>query len=168
MGGFGYRPTGAATRTYKKGIGVFKNLRKKARKIAEEEAQDMAVDMHFILKFRFPLKGGNGRWPKFDPVQKSLKSYSKWNLESRSNGEYWLYNTATRGGDNFNYPKIVIRGVGWNMKPENAPFPRLVPGPNGKWFSSQMPNGLDPWIKIKRKDFAHNLGRRFKDEFKGN
>ncbi len=151
---------GVASITYKKALnGAFAKYANEAEAIAEREAEFMAQDMHFILKNRFPLLGGLGRWPKFDPEKYSKHSHRFWELQKRPDGSWWLTNNQTSGGDEFPYPRSLINGGPWNLK-SSLPTERI----NSEGFSKQMPKGLDPWIANKRKQFEENLKDAFARE----
>jgi len=149
----------------------FHSLQGKVKKIADEEAAIMANSMERILKNRRKLKGGNGRYPRWIPKltkgghwekKKSNKSFAAWSAVRRPSGEFWLYNGAT-SNSNYNYPHNLVYGTKWNAKVmqsvREGTSTRLV-ARGGKIFSTQMPNGLVPWLKIKRVDFEDNIKRR--------
>jgi len=163
MGGKGYDATGAANRAYKKSVTFFKDMRKDVEHINKRESLEMAQEMHNILKLRKDLKGqgsvfGMARYPKF--AGKSKFSHREWSLEPRANGEYWLYNDAVH--NYYNYPKALISGKGW--RDDVKAGGKLVRGSNGGLFSTQMPKGLDPWIKVKREELEYNIKKAIKDE----
>lgn len=147
----------------------FHNLSKKAKVIAEEEAEKMANSMVYILRHRQMMKGGNGQFPRWDnkgqsSVQ-SKKSFDAWMKQKRPNGEWWIANPATNPVDDYGYVRNLVTGKGWSAKVRNAPQPhRRLVRKGGLIFSSQMPNGLNPWLKIKRQDFEDKLKVRLHKE----
>lgn len=147
----------------------FDKLGDKVKRIADEEAKKMAVDMHFILKNRFPLKGGNGRYPKYDKKTVSMGEHSHkgWRLQQRANGEYWVANYH-ENSSGFNYTKILATGKGWSQRVMDGAWSRLSVGTKANGvFSTQMPNGLAPWLKIKRGDMEERVMSRVKKDLKG-
>ena len=151
----------------------FASLTNKARRIAEEEGQIMAEEMLFTLRHRFPMKGG-GRYPKWDPSEfdpqktrpLSNNSYKNWEIQKRSNGEYWLSNDTTVEwrGKNISYPKILATGKGWSYDAMYGDWKRLTFGPNGGIFSTWMPQGMEPWFKLKRSELEGRIAKRFLKE----
>ena len=137
----------------------FQNMRKKAEKIADEVALERTYKMLDILRHRKIMENVGGdlaRWPKWDNSPKgpaSKKSYSFWEAQARPNGEYWLINKVTGQGlgiEDFNYPRILATGKGWDSK---VTFGKEFNGKvrtNAQGFSTQMPRGLDPWLKRQR------------------
>lgn len=158
-------PIGASQ--FKVNDSFFEKLNKKVKVIAQQEAQQMAIDMHFILKRRFPLKGGNGRWPKSDrksDIKIGGHSHNSWRIQKRPDNQYWVANYHEAVGG-FNYTSILSTGKGWNSNVLNGHWKKLVTGTkvNGV-FSTQMPNGLAPWLEIKRGDMEENIMKRIKKE----
>lgn len=147
----------------------FTKLEKKAKDIAEEEALRMAKSMRYILRHRQMLKGGYGQFPRWDnqgqsKVQ-SKKSFDQWIIQTRPNGEYWITNPAEDPVTGYQYVRNLVTGRGWNNRTQSVsgPFRRLV-RKGSLLFSSQMPEGLNPWLKVKRQDFEDNVKARMKKE----
>lgn len=146
----------------------FHNLKKKAKIIAEAEAKNMANSMVFILRHRQHLKGSLGQSPKWNPSRfkysvkrpPSKKSYLKWFVDKRSGGEYWISNNA-EADNGYNYMKPVLTGKGWSSKVANGKLKRLVRAGNGL-FSDQLPQGIAPWLDIKRNELENNIRKQFK------
>jgi len=155
----------------------FTSLIGKAKKIAEDEADKISMDMQMRLRLRFPLEGsGNGRYPKWDPARtpnprkypKSAESFKNWKRQKRANGEWWLVNMS---GDveGYNYVSNLISGKHWNYKTIAAVFAgggqtkNLVQdGP--LIFSKQMPRGLGPWLIDRRELFETRVKNRMLKE----
>lgn len=145
----------------------FKQFGAKAEKIANEEAQQMAIDMHFILSRRFPLKGGNGRYPldvDRSPEKGGQHSFKGWRIQKRVNGEYWVSNHSLSSNEEIAYPYILANGKGWSTKVLMGDWKKLVRGADGLVYSKQMPNGLNPWLEIKRGDMEDRIVERFTKE----
>ena len=150
----------------------FKKLETAAKKIADEEAKKMAIDMQMILRLRFKLKGEpNSRFPKWNPSPKlkpkSKESYKNWKVQERKNSEYWLSNVSHSKDGTYNYVKPLVTGKGWNTTRvgwnNNSAGPnnhKLVRGSDGGLYSSQMPQGLGPWRAIKREEMKLKIQSR--------
>ena len=153
----------------------FDKLVGKARNIVDEESQKMANSMEYILRHRQTFKEVGGQYPKWDPSPKfkpkSKESFKNWKVQKRKNGEYWLGNVSSSRWGTYNYVAALVTGKGWNTSrvgwnnnnagPNNH---KLVRGADGGLYSSQMPNGLDPWKKVKREDLSYNIIKRFAKE----
>ena len=142
----------------------------KAKVIVDEESQKMAADMQMILRLRFKLKGEpDSRSPKWDPspnkFPESKGSFKNWTVQKRKNGEYWLGNIS-EGNDAYNYVRNLVTGEGWSSAINFGTnlHKKLVRGPNGGLFSTQMPQGLGPWKAVKKQDLFNNIQKRFYKE----
>jgi hypothetical protein len=157
----------------------FTALKGKARKIAQEETQSMSASMKYIITHRLQLKGGNGRYPRWDPspnnYPKSKKSFDFWKVQQRGDTEYWLMNGGNPSNiENHNYVRNLVTGKGWPLHMINAAFtgvkkdgtPSKIRAVGGLIFSTQMPNGLTPWLKIKRQTLIDNVNERIEQELK--
>ena len=157
----------------------FKDLEAKAIVIAGQESKNMAEQMVYILQHRQQLKGGSGQYPRYngDNGISSKKSFMGWTTipwgkkgkDKKQN--YWaITNTKNTmyDGDEFSYPTVLVSGnfpAGFH-----APYTweygksKKIVKRGGKYFSSQLPRGLDPWLKIKREDLIHKIQERFDRE----
>lgn len=129
---------------------------------ADEVVRDHVYTMKNTLRYRFPLGKGDGRYPRwdytFDNKQKSKGSYKHWQVVPKGDGKYVLHNDAT-GWGGYAYALPLISGKGWNkrhIEGRGGPWDRLVRNGN-KIFSKQMPNGLDPWLRRKKKELNIKL-----------
>ena len=149
----------------------FKKLGVTAAKIADEESQKMANSMEYILRHRQTFKSVGGKFPRWDPSPRtkpvSKRSFDNWRVQKRTNGEYWLGNVSSSQWGTYNYVAALVTGkgwntnkVGWNNASAGPTNHKLVRGPNGGLFSSQMPEGLDPWKSVKREEMKQNIIKR--------
>ena len=156
--------------TFKASDAFFDKLKGKAHEIVSEESQKMASTMEYILRHRQQFKFVGGQFPRWDPSYinpnqtrpKSNRSFDMWTVQKRSNEEYWLINNMRPEG-NFNYVRALLLGGPWNTtRPRTE---RLVPYKGGL-YSYQMPQGLKPWIAIKKQDLTDNIKTRMLKELK--
>ena len=146
----------------------FKLLGGKAKKIASEESQKMANSMEYILRHRQTFKAVGGQYPRWDPSYINIKqtrplskkSFDNWRVQPRTDGTYWLTNT-TREEGTFNYVRSLLQGGPWRTTRSRTA--RLVPYKGGL-YSYQMPQGLEPWKKIKRAELSKNIVTRIQKE----
>ena len=170
---------------YKKSVATnndfFKNLRVESVKIAHTVAADFAEEMKNTLIFRRNLKGGGGRFPRWNPSQDGRKatrplskqSYSKWVVKENvasskhkklSKGGFISYALMNIGDpEQAGYMKMLVTGKGWNHK--GNPGGKNKDGHparlNKEGFSTQMPEGLDPWLKLKKGELKDIFKHRF-------
>jgi len=151
----------------------FNAIKRRASKRSEELVEKFTQRMLAILQNRRSLIGG-ARYPRWTPSAKerhpSLKSFKQWKKMTKDTGGQYsittqLYNPAV-SKKGFNYPALLISGDGapkrWGetikrgetLRGEPA---KVVGTPGGKIFSSQMPQGLDPWLKYKRGQLEEEL-----------
>lgn len=167
----------------------FSKLKGNALKIANELAEKNAESMVYILRHRQRLKGQNGgQYPRFDgkdprrtPSNKpSNKSFDKWEAVKKKDGLYVIKNTAVsmayRHKDGYfkpdtwqySYAKALITGKSkyWGKNVKNSKLigtskSRLV-RKGSLIFSKQLPDGLEPWLKLKRDSYEKNLKKRIR------
>lgn len=154
----------------------FDGLVGRAKTAAMLMANKRANKMQQILVHRWLLgSAANGRFPRWDGSNgiPSLKSFSKWTVKPNGDEGFILFNDATdskrSGGQGFNYPQLLISGKGWREgvghssgKPLANIQKKLVRGPSGGLFSTQMPKGLDPWLKTERKLLEKDIKEAFR------
>ena len=161
----------------------FAGLKGKAKEIGEEEGERMANTMLHVLHNRQSMGAGNGQFPRHNPNTltgngkkvggKSKKMFNTWQKQRRGSGEYWIFtNGPNAGAESHNYAQQLISGKGWPYRMMNSAFTginadgsksKLVVS-NGLIFSSQMPKGLDPWLKLKRDIFIERTKERIAQE----
>lgn len=145
----------------------FKKLKAKAKEKADKIVADHAEHMYFILRNRSQMGSGLGRYPKWDGSNgiKSKNSFRNWNREVRPNGNIRLYNTTGTAEDiadsSFSYPLLLLHGEGTSA--EWGPKVTLGKGKvNAQGFSTQMPKGIDPWLKKKTDILKEKLKKEFR------
>ena len=146
----------------------FRNLTVKATAIASEEAKRMADSMVYILRHRQTFKVVGGHYPRWDGSNgiPSNRSFDAWAV-TKWGKDYWAITNNAAGyykGDEFSYPHLLMKGVGapkgWvKGQPKSIKLVRV----GNKYFSSQMPQGITPWVKIKREDLKNKIRKRFKE-----
>lgn len=157
----------------------FDGLIGKIKKISDEESQKMANSMEFILRHRQQFKTVGGQAPRWDPsyvnpnqkLPLSQKSFDKWRVTTQGQSGYYVLRNTTQPEGSFNYVTALVNGSNdWNTKggvrltSGDGPFPRLVKGPRGRLYSYQMPEGMGPWINLKRDELVQNISARIRTE----
>lgn len=146
----------------------FDGLKIKAAKKAQQLVLERANKMEQILTFRKNLGQGWGRFPRWDGSggKKSNRSFSKWRVQRASAGVYNLTNRAvSKDTWSWAYPKNLTNGVGWSAVIKRSdiggPNSKLVRGGYGMIFSSQMPQGLMPWLRHQRGLLKEDIKKSF-------
>ncbi len=146
-----YNPnlTRGASATTKGTSHFFKKLEKLAKEKANEVIETQSSIMYNTMRYRRTMLGEpNSRYPKWDGSNgvKSKKSYTKWVMSKNPNGSITLHNSAVAPISNFSYPLLLLNGpqgsYRWG-KPSKGLFGKV----NSMGFSTQMPNGIHPWLK---------------------
>ncbi len=156
--------------------GFFKALKRRSNERAEEVIADFSDRMLAILRNRRSLSAG-GKYPRWSPTPKephsSLGSYAQWKKYFQPGTAFsthvMLYNPATRPGG-FNYPSVLISGEGapksWGETADRGVTLKGEPAKvvrNGEGvFSTQMPQGLSPWLLLKRVQLRDELSAMLK------
>ncbi len=150
----------------------FHALEGAAKKIADEEADRMADTMLRVLHNRLSMGAGNGKFPRYDPNLpnakgkksggKSKKMFNTWGKQTRAHNEVWVFTDGV-DPEHHNYAQQLISGKGWFDRVKNGNLVRLV-RKGDKLFSSQMPNGLEPWLVLKRDLFKARVKERIDEE----
>jgi len=151
----------------------FHSLKGASKEIAKEESQRMANTMQRVLVNRLSLGPGNGNFPRYNPMLPdkngkprggaSKKMFNTWRIQKRSSGEYWVFTRGLNTPEYHNYAQQLITGKGWADKVKNGELKYLV-RKGDLLFSTQMPNGLEPWLKSKRKLFEERVKQRIREE----
>ena len=151
----------------------------KAKKIASEESLKMANSMEYILRHRQYFKDVGGQFPRWDPSPKSKpiskKSFNNWSVRPWGENAYALRYTDPASEES--YVKLLTNGLigdtnhvwyksfhGILKTARTKPFTSKLVMKNGRIFSSQMPEGLNPWLKVKRTELNKNIVRRMREE----
>ena len=149
----------------------FRNLSRRAEKIANDECFVFSEHLLTILKFRKQLAGGNGVIPKWDGSNKIISKESHKDWSRKKYGKYFAIMHTNKS--RFNYTNFLLHGAsvaraprGWFESASRGTTisgkPTKLVNTNGRIFSSQMPNGIDPWLVIKRKELIANISKEFK------
>lgn len=104
------------------------------------------------LLHRRSMGGGNGAFPKSDI--KKVHAHTQWTKKKTGETSWVLTNNHTNDG--YHYPNTLASGKGWSQKVLSGSWTRLRKGVGGV-FSTQMPNGLSPWIKIQTKHLKNDI-----------
>lgn len=150
----------------------FDKLESAIVKKAHALAQKRAEKMQYILYHRMLLGNAtNGRYPRWngDNNRKSNKSFAQWEIIKVSDGVFKLQNNATDPSTGYHYPAILMSGKGWNIGSRSkfskhkgisssGPYKKLVAN-DGGLFSTQMPHGLQPWIKLNWRQLKDEIAK---------
>jgi len=148
----------------------FANLTKKAKVIADKESSKMAGSMVHILTHRQKFKTVGGQFPRWDGSNgiKSKNSFSRWTKQKFKDGHWYVQNNFTDPATGHSYVRNLVFGVPlsdtkhhWVAAINNGSDKNLAIY-NGKVFSRQMPAGLEPWMKVKRKEMERNIKAAFR------
>ena len=127
---------------------VFKKIESRVEDAVKEAVRRRAAKMWRILRYRYAMfYGAVGRWPRYhdDKKKDGFHSFRRWKYEIRSEYNIRLYNDA-RAKDGFAYPLLLAKGPGPARK-----WPKKVwdnrKRVNSKGFSTQLPEGIMPFIK---------------------
>ena len=167
---------GSHTASVKTNTAFFKKLEKKFNDMVKDESKKMADDMQFVLKLRSNLKGqGGARYPKWQESKPpSNRSYAGWKKYELPSGNWAIRNDTTSRVGDFSYVKLLAKGADFSNAPRgwavsaasgltaDGSVSKLVMN-NMRIFSKQLPQGLDPWLKVKRKDFKNRIELRTKE-----
>ena len=142
----------------------------------------MATTLVHVFHNRLGMGAGNGQFPRHNPNVvngkghreggTSKKMFSTWQKQSKANGVYWVFTNGI-GAGHHNYALQLATGKGWQTRMANSAFTginkdgsksKLVVANGGLIFSSQMPKGLDPWVKAKRTLFEERVKERLGQE----
>jgi len=151
----------------------FNNLGAKVKKIAEKAEEEMSQQM--INSLRGRKKSNHGQYPKWtpnpanpkEPKHGSRMSFRGWKRTKTAHG-WAIHNDATNPDDGYNYPYNLMTGKGWSRKVRSAVIKgggstdRLVLKGGGKIFSKQMPNGIAPWLRDRKREMKKNIQRAIK------
>ena len=149
----------------------FKELKGKAIQIAAEESRKMAEDIVQIIKNRQDLEG-YGNFPQWDGSNgvKSKMSAKNWAVVPMGANHYAVKYSEPSAEDS--YVGLLVNGLTfansdhvWHKSFYNVlknpradkNFVGKLTSNNGRLFSTQMPQGLDPFLKVKRKQLQDRI-----------
>ena len=160
----------------------FKQLEGKAIKIAAEESRKMAEEIVTIITHRQSLEGF-GVFPQWDGSNgvPSKMSSKNWAVLPMGDNHYAVRYNDPSAEDS--YVGLLVNGLGFsesdhvwhksfynilkNPRANDAFVGKLV-STNGRIFSAQMPQGLDPFLKVKRKQLEARIEKRNYNELTRN
>jgi hypothetical protein len=139
----------------------FNKLSAKVKDAVEQVVIDRGQKMLDILRHRKIMENVGGslsRWPKWDGSNgvSSKESYSWWEGRFSANGVFTIISSPPQSEiEDFNYPRALARGFdrfqtkngAFNVKPTGA---KLTIGSDGHLYSTQMPNGMTPWLMLQK------------------
>ncbi len=144
-----------ATALWQHNKGVFDKVNLFIFDEVNKACKKRAANMHGALRYRRILKGESSstRYPLGDGTkarqtgrEMEPHSFTAWRISpGKKPLHYNVVNTHVNNIDGFHYPSMLLYGHGWNVKGVNVT--KLVPRDGNRWFSTQMPNGITPWMK---------------------
>ena len=150
----------------------FKRLGIKVDEKVMDIVEDHTYRMKEVLRNRRNLGAGLGQWPRWgagpapftaaDRTVRSNKSFASWRMERKGQHGYILINDAGKPwrGENYAYPLALANGGPWSANIQQAvdagTSTRLVKNGN-KIFSTQMPKGLNPWLRRKKREMENDI-----------
>lgn len=142
------------------------NLNDEVKVIVERRVDAML----FTLRIRAWLgKSINGRTPKWVPPPNppSKKSHLRWetlgSVEKKNKVSFELTNKSTPRKGNFKYAEKLA--TGWTHVNPSWKITKLVLH-NGKYFSTQMPFGLQPFVDLNKLKVKSEIKSLVKGKFK--
>ena len=161
----------------------FKKLKGKAITLAAEESRKMAEDIVQIITHREMLDGaGNGVYPMWDGSSntRSKMSHKNWGVLPMGANHYAVRYSDPSAEDS--YVGLLVDGLPFSKsdhvwhksfynilkKPRTKPFTSRLVAYNGRIFSSQMPRGLDPFLKVKKDQLQQSIEKRITNELTSN
>jgi len=167
--------TGTAIQITRNNSRLFKNLNEKMEEIAYQEVHKISLQMKNVLTHRKSLSGF-GKFPSYAERSssaggyggKTKQGYWQWQVKQKGERSFTLFNNARNPADGYNYIKNLVYGTSWPAKVKQAAETgtrkdgtpsRLVANGN-RIFSKQMPQGLAPWIRLKKEDLKQNISDR--------
>ena len=144
----------AAATLWQHNKGVFDKVNIFIYDEVDKACKKRAENMHGALRYRRILKGERSttRFPLGDDSKKRTvgrenepHAYTGWKVKPGTKPlHYNVQNDHVNAVDGYPYTQNLLYGHGWNVSGKNVT--RLVPGEGGRWFSTQMPNGIMPWM----------------------
>ena len=146
----------------------FVKLSKKVENSVADITKNRAHDVFNSLRHKKSLEG-TGSWAvSTDTLDHSI---DKWKLHKSSTTSWNIVNGKTRDG--VFYPKFIAYGLPaggnslWATSVANGTAKKLV-AHNGRVFSTQLPQGIKPYISRQQKLFREDMQNITRDYNKGN
>ncbi len=148
------------TNTQQHNTHVFDSIGKGMDNLVDKLCRDRTKKMARILRMRQELSGGNGRFPRSDKPRSNGHAYKAWGWKRVKKKHYALINDHRNPNDDYAYVRNLVTGNHWSdrVRSGSQPYQRLR-AVNGKLFSSQMPNGLSPWLNDQRGKLINDIKR---------
>lgn len=135
---------------------IFDNLEKSVHEAVISITKKRAENMRDTLRYRRSMYSGGARWPKWvDDREGNIKkipsnrSFAGWELSDKKNGRFYLYNHTVNPVDEYPYPNILAYGMPpggkWKLNSKKKDR-KIVKGTDGRFYSTQMPRGIKPWL----------------------
>ena len=134
---------------------IFDNIEKEVVAAVERTSKKFSERFKYVLLHRITLPGNHGRYPKGLPKggSRSTEGHSSraWEVKKSPTVPHaWnIVNNHVNKNDDFNYPISLLSGNQWGPNVENAKHRDRSRKVNGKIFSTQMPNGILPVMKVQ-------------------
>ena len=153
------------TNTQQHNTHVFDNIGKNMDNLVDKLCKARTKKMADILKFRRQLKGNNGVFPKSEKPRSNGHAHTAWTSKRVKKKHYALVNNHRNPNDDYPYVRNLVTGRYWSARVKDAPQPyERLRASGGKLFSSQMPNGLSPWLNIQRRLLINDIKRNSGDK----
>ncbi len=148
------------TSTQQHNTHVFDDIGKNMNDLVDRLCKKRTKRMVGILTTRKELSGGNGHFPRSDKPRENGHAYKAWTFKRIKKKHYALINNHRNPNDDYPYVRNLVTGKYWSARVRNAPQPyQRLRAVNGKLFSSQMPNGLSPWLNDQRNKLIADIKR---------
>lgn len=148
------------TSTQQHNTHVFDNIGTRMNTLVDKLCRERTIKMARILKTRRELSGGNGHFPRSEEPRSNGHSFRAWGWKRIKKKHYALINDHRNPNDDYPYVRNLVTGNHWSARVRNAPQPyQRLRAVGGKLFSSQMPNGLSPWLNDQRGKLINDIKR---------
>ena len=138
----------------------FKGLRKKQKMAVDDEVFLRSDKMLTVLKGPRSM-GVYGKFPVGDGSKKrqagresEAHAYTAWKRHKTGKGNYVLSNAHRNKVDDYMYVANLLYGRNWSRRVSfgvlSGNAERLTRPKGGRVFSTQMPQGISPWLKKQK------------------
>jgi hypothetical protein len=146
---------------------VFDNISADMDRLVDVLTKARTRRMKRVLVTRNTLSGNNGHFPRSEKPRLNGHSFRDWKWKKLRPKRYGLVNNH-RADDGYPYVRNLLYGEHWYYVVENGNWKRLTRGPGGGIFSTQMPNGIKPWLQDQKKRLENDIrkasaGKKLKD-----
>ncbi len=142
---------------------VFDNISANMTKLVNKATKARVIKMTRILRDRQSLGGTNGRFPRSEEPRSNGHSFKAWRWEERNRkgkgrNHFVILNDHRNPVDDYPYVENLLFGTNWSKRVKNGTHRRLVSN-DGGLFSTQMPHGIDPWMKLQAQNLIKDIKR---------